>query len=72
MSEREILTNYDLFEDSMYRLFGHGAVSITNKVKVLAMRHSLMDHKSSLTIPEIVDPALTINDILNEIRLIEA
>ena len=39
LSEREILTNCDLFEDSMYRLFGHGAVSIINKVKVLALRH---------------------------------
>ncbi len=72
LSEREILTNCDLFEDSMYRLFGHGAVSIINKVKVLALRHSLMEHKSNLTIPEIVDPALTINDVLNEIRRIEA
>lgn len=72
LSEREILTNCDLFEDSMYRLFGHGAVSIINKVKVLALRHSLMEHKSNLTISEIVDPALTINDVLNEIRRIEA
>ena len=72
LSEREILTNCDLFEDSMYRLFGHGAVSIINKVKVLALRRSLIEHKSNLTIPEIVDPALTINDVLNEIRRIEA
>ena len=59
LSETEILTNCDLFEDSMYRLFGHGAVSIINKVKVLALRRSLIEHKSILTIPEIVDPALT-------------
>lgn len=72
LSEREILTNYDLFDDSMYRLFGHGAVSIINKVKVLALRYSLLEHKSNLTISEIVDPALTINDVLNEIRRIEA
>ena len=26
LSEREILTNCDLFEDSIYRLFGHGAI----------------------------------------------
>jgi len=31
-----------------------------------------MEHKSNLTIPEIVDPALTINDVLNEIRRVEA
>ena len=31
-----------------------------------------MEHKSNLTIHEIVDPALTINDVMNEIRRIEA
>lgn len=72
LSEREILTNCDLFEDSMYRLFGHGAISVIKKVKLLALRHALMEHKSNLTIPEILDPLLTINDVLNEIRRIEA
>jgi hypothetical protein len=72
LSEREILTNCDLFEDSMYRLFGHGAVSVINKVKLVALRTALMEHKSDLTVPEILDPSLTINDVLNEIRRIEA
>ncbi len=72
LSEREILTNCDLFEDSMYRLFGHSALSVINKVKVSALRHALIECKSTLTIPEILDPALTINNILNEIRRIEA
>ncbi len=30
LSEREVLTNCDLFEDSIYRLFGRGAISIIN------------------------------------------
>jgi hypothetical protein len=72
LSEREILTNCDLFEDSMYRLFGHGAVSVISKVKVLALSHAVMEEKSDLTIPEILNPSLTINGILNEIRRIEA
>jgi hypothetical protein len=72
LSEREILTNCDLFEDSMYRLFGRGAASVISRVKVLALSHAVMEGKSDLTIPEILDPSLTINGILNEIRRIEA
>jgi hypothetical protein len=72
LSEREILTNCDLFEDSMYKLFGHGAVSVINKVKVLTLRTALMEQKSDLTVTEIPAPSLTINDVLNEIRRIEA
>jgi hypothetical protein len=72
LSEKEILTNCDLFQDSMYRLFGRGAESIINQVKMLALRHALMEEKSNLTVPEILDPSLTINDVLNEIRSIEA
>ena len=72
LSEREILTNCDLFQDSMYRLFGRGAESIINKVKVLCLRYALMEEKSNLSVPEILDPSLTINDVINEIRSIEA
>jgi hypothetical protein len=72
LSEKEILTNCDLFEDSMYRLFGRGAQSVINKVKVSALRYALMEQKSNLTIPQILDPSLTINDVLKEIRSIEA
>lgn len=72
LSEREILTNCDLFEDSMYRLFGQGALSVINKVKVFALRHALSEGKLNLTVPEILDPSLSINSILNEIRSIEA
>ena len=72
LSEKEILTNCDLFEDSMYRLFGRGAQSVINKVKVSALRYALMEQKSNLTIPQILDPSLTINDVLKEIRNIEA
>ncbi|MGB8152475.1 MAG: hypothetical protein WCF97_01005 [Nitrososphaeraceae archaeon] len=72
LSEREILTNCELFEDSMYRLFGRGAQSVINKVKVVALRYALTEQKSNLTVPEILDPSLTINDVLKEIRSIEA
>jgi hypothetical protein len=72
LSEREILTNCDLFEDAMYRLFGYGAVSIINKVKVTALATAVMEDRSNLTVPEILHPSLTINDVLNEIRRIEA
>ena len=72
LSEREILTNCGLFEDSMYRLFGRGAQSVINKVKVVALRYALTEQKSNLTVPEILDPSLTINDVLKEIRSIEA
>ena len=72
LSEREILTNCDLFEDSMYRLFGRGAQSVINKVKVMVLRYAVTEQKSNLTIPEILDPSLTINDVLKEIRSVEA
>jgi hypothetical protein len=72
LSEREILTNCDLFEDSMYRLFGRGAQSIIHKVKVTALRYALTEHKSNFTVPEILDPSLTINEVLKEICSIEA
>ena len=72
LSEREILTNCEIFEDSMYRLFGRGANSVINKVKVVALRYALTEQKSNLTVPEILDPSLTINDVLKEIRSIEA
>jgi hypothetical protein len=72
LSEKEILTNCDIFEDSMYRLFGHGALAVINKVKLSALRQALMEQKSNLTVTEILDPSLTINDVLKEIRSIEA
>ena len=72
LSEREILTNCDLFEDAMYRLFGHGAISIINKVKAIALATAVMENRSNLTVSEILNPSLTINDVLNEIRRIEA
>jgi hypothetical protein len=72
LSEREILTNCDLFQDSMYRLFGRGAEPVINKVKATALRYALMEQKTNLTVPEILDPLLTINDVLKEIRSIEA
>ena len=72
LSEREILTNCDLFEDSIYRLFGHGAISLINKVKVSALRTAILANKSDLTVSQILDPSLTLNDILREIRRVEA
>jgi hypothetical protein len=72
LSEREILTNCDLFEDSMYRLFGRCAQSVINKVNVMVLRYAVTEQKSNLTVPEILDPSLTINDVLKEIRSVEA
>jgi hypothetical protein len=72
LSEREILTNCDIFEDSMYRIFGHGAISIINRVKATALRIAVTENKSDLTVPQILDPSLTLDDILREIRSIEA
>jgi hypothetical protein len=72
MSEREVLSNCDLFEDSLYRLFGHGAKPVITDVKAIAMERALMEHRLNLTIPEILDTSLTIYDVLNEIRSIEA
>jgi hypothetical protein len=72
LSEREILTNCDLFEDAMYRLFGHGAVSVINKVKAVALRTALMEGRSDFTVSEILNPSLTLTDVLSEIRRVEA
>jgi hypothetical protein len=72
LSEREILTNCDIFQDSMYRLMGRGAEPIIKKVKLIALKYALMEEKSNLSVPEILDPSLTINDVMGEIRSIEA
>ena len=45
---------------------------VINKVKVMVLRYAVTEQKSNLTVPEILDPSLTINDVLKEIRSVEA
>jgi hypothetical protein len=54
LSENELLTNYDLFEKSLYSILGKTGQPILRSIK-----------KEMLTKLVMTDPSITINDILN-------
>lgn len=66
LSENELLTNYDLFEKALRNTVGKGeANGILNKIKKELLAHAIING-SSLTVREIIDPKLTINNILKD------
>jgi hypothetical protein len=67
LTENELLTNFELFEDSLYRTVGKAANSILHNIKKEILIHAVILNPS-LTISNILDPTLTINDVLNGIN----
>jgi hypothetical protein len=70
LSEKELLTNYDLFEKSLYRVLRKGAEVILRDLKrELLVQALLID--PNITISDIRNPGLAVSDILKRIRAVE-
>jgi hypothetical protein len=54
LSENELLMNYDLFEKSIYSILGNAGNLIIDIIKKDMLRHAVL-----------IDPDITVNDILN-------
>jgi hypothetical protein len=67
LTENELLTNFELFEDSLYRTVGKAANSILHDIKKEILIHAVILNPS-LTVSNILDPTLTINDVLKGIN----
>jgi len=67
LSERELLTNYDLFEKSLYEIFGKISFILLHELK--KEMSVIMD--SRLTVSDILNPSLSIGDVLKNIREVE-
>src|SRR5919108_1820393 len=67
LSENELLTNYDLFEKSIYRILGNTANLIIDIIKKDMLRHVvLLD--PDITGSDILNPTLTVDTILKRIH----
>ncbi len=67
LSEKELLTNYDLLKKSLYQILPTAAEIILRHVKYEMLRHAIF-LVSDLTVEDIQNPILSITDILNLIR----
>ena len=70
LSEKELLTNYDLFEKSLYRVLRKGAEVILRDLKRELLIHAVLIDPT-ITISEIRNPRLSIADILKRFRVLE-
>jgi hypothetical protein len=72
LSKRELLTNYDLFESSISKILGKMANSILINIKKEMLIHAVLNnYLPSITESDILDPSLTVNDIIERMRLDE-
>lgn len=67
LSENELLTNYDLFERSLYRILGKAAQPLIGCVKVEMLRYAIMNG-SEITATDILNPMLTVSYVLKDIH----
>ena len=67
LSERELLTNYDLFEKSLYEILGKFSFVLLRALKKEMLIQAVLIG-SHLTVADIVNPSLSIGDILKSIR----
>ena len=71
-SEMELLTNYDLFESSISKILGKAANPILFRIKKEVLVNAVMNkYSSSITESDILNKSLTVNDIINRMRLDE-
>jgi len=68
--EKELLTNYDLFEKSLYRVLRKGAAVIFLDIRRELLVHAVLIDPN-ITISDIRNPRLAISDILKHIRAVE-
>lgn len=67
LSEYELFSNYDLFKKTLYLTLGEGeANGIITSIKKELLAHAILNG-SNLTVKEMTNPALTIEDILEDI-----
>jgi len=67
LSENELLTNYDLFERSLYRILGKAGQPIIGRIKAEMLRYAVMND-SEITATDILDPKLTVSYVLKDIQ----
>ncbi|HYZ51055.1 MAG TPA: hypothetical protein VE593_09225, partial [Nitrososphaeraceae archaeon] len=67
LSEKELLTNYDLLEKSLYKTLGKTANGILRKVRFKILRYAVLV-VPGLTMQDIRNPDISIPDILDRIR----
>jgi hypothetical protein len=67
LSENELLTNYDLFERSLYRILGKAGQPIIGRIKTDMLRYAIMKG-SEITATDILDPNLTVSYVLKDIH----
>ena len=67
LSENELLTNYDLFERSIYRILGKSGQSIISAIKADMLRYAIMNG-AEITVTDILDPRLTVSYVLKHIH----
>ena len=67
LSEKELLTNYDLLEKSLYKILGKTANGIIRKIRSEILRYAVFVIRG-LTIEDIQNPDISIPHILDRIR----
>jgi hypothetical protein len=67
LSENELLTNYDLFERSLYMILGKAGQPIIGRIKADMLRYAVMNG-SEITATDILDPKLTVSYVLKDIQ----
>jgi hypothetical protein len=68
LSEKELLTNYDLFEKSLYSFFREeGAYIIIKRIKKEILSHAIL-HVPNLTVDDILNQNFTVHDIIKKIH----
>lgn len=70
LSEKELLTNYDLFEKLLHRVLKQGAEIIHQNIKRNLLVHAVLIDPS-ITISDIRNPWLRVDDILKRLRAVE-
>jgi hypothetical protein len=70
LSDKELLTNYDLFEKSLYTVLRKGAGIILHDLKRELLVHAVLIDPN-ITISDIRNPRLAVGDILKRIRAFE-
>jgi hypothetical protein len=66
-SEKELLTNYDLFEKLLYKILDAGANVIIRSLRKEILTQGVLN-TPSLTVNDILNPHFTVSDILRSIR----
>lgn len=71
LSERELLTNYELFEDVLCSVFGRIGERLLDIIKRELLLNAVSSNRCNLTASEILDPSLKIRTILKDIQASE-